>query len=96
MLGLDPAAQKFMRDQIVALHLAGKTVFLCSHNLDEVTRVCTHVAVLKQGRLVHAGALPEMLRRPLRRPSSPPVSYRPTYPLAWLLCRPARLLALAR
>jgi len=61
VLGLDPAAQKFMRDQIVALHLAGKTVFLCSHNLDEVTRVCTHVAVLKQGRLVHAGPLSEVL-----------------------------------
>lgn len=61
VLGLDPAAQKFMRDQIVALHLAGKTVFLCSHNLDEVTRICTHVAVLKQGKLLHAGPLPEML-----------------------------------
>jgi ABC-2 type transport system ATP-binding protein len=61
VLGLDPAAQKFMRDQIVALHLAGKTVFLCSHNLDEVTRICTHVAVLKQGRLVHTGLLSEML-----------------------------------
>ncbi len=61
VLGLDPAAQKFMRDQIVALHLAGKTVFLSSHNLDEVTRICTHVAVLKQGKLLHAGPLPEML-----------------------------------
>jgi len=61
VLGLDPAAQKFMRDQIVALHLAGKTIFLCSHNLDEVTRVCTHVAVLKQGRLVRAGPLPDLL-----------------------------------
>jgi ABC-2 type transport system ATP-binding protein len=61
VLGLDPAAQKFMRDQIVTMHLAGKTIFLCSHNLDEVTRVCTHVAVLKQGKLVHAGPLPEML-----------------------------------
>jgi len=61
VLGLDPAAQKFMRDQIVALHLAGKTVVLCSHNLDEVARVCTHVAVLKQGKLVHAGPLPEVL-----------------------------------
>jgi ABC-2 type transport system ATP-binding protein len=61
VLGLDPAAQKFMRDEILALHLAGKTIFLCSHNLDEVTRVCTHVAVLKQGRLVRAGPLPEML-----------------------------------
>jgi len=61
VLGLDPAAQKFIRDQIVGFHLAGKTVFLCSHNLDEVTRVCTHVAVLKRGRLVHTGPLPEML-----------------------------------
>ncbi len=61
VLGLDPAAQKFMRDQIVALQLAGKTIFLCSHNLDEVTRVCTHVAVLKQGRLVRTAPLSEML-----------------------------------
>ena len=61
VLGLDPAAQKFMRDQIMVLHLAGKTVFLCSHNLDEVARVCTHVAVLKQGKLVHTGPLPEVL-----------------------------------
>jgi len=61
VLGLDPAAQKFMRDQIGALHLAGKTIFLCSHNLDEVARVCTHVAVLRQGRLVHTGPLPELL-----------------------------------
>ena len=61
VLGLDPAAQKFMRDQIVAMHLSGKTIFLSSHNLDEVTRICTHVAVLKQGKLVHCGPLPEML-----------------------------------
>ncbi len=61
VLGLDPSAQKFMRDQILGLHLAGKTVFLSSHHLDEVTRVCTHVAVLKQGRLVQAGPLPELL-----------------------------------
>jgi ABC-2 type transport system ATP-binding protein len=61
VLGLDPAGQKFMRDQIVDLHLAGKTVFLCSHHLDEVTRVCTHVAILKQGHLMRAAPLPEML-----------------------------------
>lgn len=61
VLGLDPAAQKFMRDQIVALHGAGKTVFFCSHHLDEVTRVCTHVGVLKQGRLLQAGPLADLL-----------------------------------
>lgn len=61
VLGLDPAAQKFMRDQILALHGAGKTIFLSSHHLDEVTRVCTHVAVLKHGRLVQTGPLAELL-----------------------------------
>lgn len=61
VLGLDPAAQKFMREQIVALHQAGKTILLCSHHLDEVTRVCTHIAVLNQGRLVRSGPLEQIL-----------------------------------
>jgi ABC-2 type transport system ATP-binding protein len=60
-LGLDPVGQKFMRDQIAALHQAGKTVILCSHHLGEVTRVCTHIAVLDQGRLVRSGSLAAML-----------------------------------
>jgi ABC-2 type transport system ATP-binding protein len=57
VLGLDPAAQIFMREQIVALQQAGKTVLLSSHHLDEVTRVCTHVAVVSQGGLVRSGPL---------------------------------------
>ncbi len=60
-LALDPAGQKFMREQIQALHAAGKTVILSSHQLDEVTRVCTHVAVLSQGRLIRTGPLAAML-----------------------------------
>jgi len=59
--GLDPHAQKFMRDQILALQAAGKTIFLASHHLDDVTRICTHVAVLKQGRLLRTGTLAELL-----------------------------------
>lgn len=59
--GLDPDGQKFMCEQIAALQQAGKTVLLCSHYLDEVTRVCDHVAVLKQGRLVRCGPLEEIL-----------------------------------
>lgn len=59
--GLDPAGQKFMRDQIVTQHQAGKTVLLSSHHLDEVTRICTHVAVIHQGRLVRSGPLEIML-----------------------------------
>jgi ABC-2 type transport system ATP-binding protein len=60
-LGLDPGGQLFMREQIAALHRTGKTVLLSSHHLDEVTRVCTHVAVLSRGRLVRAGDLATML-----------------------------------
>jgi ABC-2 type transport system ATP-binding protein len=60
-LGLDPAGQKFMREQILALHNVGKTVILSSHQLDEVTRVCTHVAVLSQGRLIRSSPLEALL-----------------------------------
>lgn len=62
-LGLDPAGQVFMREQIAALHQVGKTVLLSSHHLDEVTRICTHVAVLQPGQAgehwptgLHAGS----------------------------------------
>lgn len=60
-LGLDPAGQLFMREQITTLNRAGKTVLLSSHHLDEVTRVCSHVAVLSQGRIVRTGPLSSML-----------------------------------
>jgi len=60
-LGLDPAGQKLMRDQIAELHKGGATILLSSHHLDEVTRVCTHVAVLNRGQLVRSGALDEIL-----------------------------------
>jgi ABC-2 type transport system ATP-binding protein len=61
VLGLDPAGQKFMRDQIVALQQNGKTVLLASHHLDEVARVCTHVGMLNHGRLVCSGPLETIL-----------------------------------
>ena len=60
-LGLDPAGQRFMREQIAALHRVGKTVLLSSHLLDEVTRICTHVAVLSKGCLVCSSALDDIL-----------------------------------
>ncbi|QYZ79219.1 ABC transporter ATP-binding protein [Methanofollis formosanus] len=50
--GLDPEAQRMVRDLILDLSKKeGMTVFLNSHNLDEVQRVCTSVAILHQGRI---------------------------------------------
>ena len=61
VLGLDPAAQKFMREQILSLGQEGKTVLLSSHHLDEVARICSHVAVLHRGRLMRSGPLAAIL-----------------------------------
>ena len=57
MNGLDPAGQKEMRDLIKSLRGEGKTVLFSTHRLDDIADVCTHVGILKRGRLVRAGSL---------------------------------------
>lgn len=50
--GLDPEAQKMVRDVLKDLsRREGMTVLLSSHNLDEVEKICSRVAVIKQGEL---------------------------------------------
>jgi ABC-2 type transport system ATP-binding protein len=39
----------------------GKTIIMASHMLDEVEKVCTHVAILKYGKLIAAGDVNEIL-----------------------------------
>jgi ABC-2 type transport system ATP-binding protein len=46
--GLDPEAAKLVRDFISELKEAGRTIFLCTHNLDEADRLCDRVAVFNQ------------------------------------------------
>ncbi|HEX2021770.1 MAG TPA: ATP-binding cassette domain-containing protein [Candidatus Thermoplasmatota archaeon] len=59
--GLDPAGQMEMREIVQGFARAGKTVLLSSHLLREVQAVCSHVAVLHQGRLVADGPLDALL-----------------------------------
>jgi ABC-2 type transport system ATP-binding protein len=50
--GLDPEAQKMVRDLIVTLSSESNiTVFLSSHDLDEVQRICGRVAIIQAGRI---------------------------------------------
>jgi len=58
--GLDPLGARDMRNHIVALKKQGKTVFLCSHILSEVERVCDRVAILHQGRLLQVVRVNEL------------------------------------
>ena len=59
--GLDPVGIAEIRTLIKKLHLEGKTIIMASHLLDEVEKVCTHVAILKKGELVATGDVNEIL-----------------------------------
>ncbi len=60
--GLDPAGIAEIRELIRNLSAGGVTVIIASHLLDEVEKVCTHVAILKKGNLLLYGPVNEVLR----------------------------------
>lgn len=59
--GLDPAGIAEIRELIRQLNGEGYTIIMASHLLDEVEKVCTHVAILKQGQLLLSGPVNEVL-----------------------------------
>jgi ABC-type multidrug transport system ATPase subunit len=58
--GLDPRGIRDIRDLLLELNDAGVTVFLSSHQLHEVSLLCTHIGVLDRGRLVLSGSMAEL------------------------------------
>jgi ABC-2 type transport system ATP-binding protein len=61
--GLDPEATVALRKDIAAL---GTTVFLTTHNLADVEKMATHVAVIRQGQLLDFGTPTELRKRAIR------------------------------
>ncbi|HZI05013.1 MAG TPA: ABC transporter ATP-binding protein [Archangium sp.] len=59
--GLDPESARTVRDAVAELAAEGRTIVLCSHNLAEVERLCTRVAVVK-GRLLAMAPVNELRR----------------------------------
>jgi len=59
--GLDPVGIAEIRDLIKRLAQHGKTIIMASHLLDEVEKVCSHVAILKKGVLIAEGAVDTIL-----------------------------------
>ncbi len=59
--GLDPVGISEIRELILQLSAEGKTIIMASHLLDEVEKVCSHVAILKYGNLLTAGKAGEVL-----------------------------------
>ncbi len=65
--GLDPAGIAEIRELIKQLNREGKTIIMASHILDEVEKVCTHVAILQKGILKTSGSVNEVLQTDLHQ-----------------------------
>ncbi len=59
--GLDPGGILQLRQLVAAFVAEGRTVFVSSHVLDEIERVCQYVAVIDRGRLVAEGPVAELV-----------------------------------
>jgi len=59
--GLDPEGFADIRNIIKEQAAQGKTIIMASHLLDEVEKVCSHVAVLKNGKLLADGPVGRLL-----------------------------------
>jgi ABC-2 type transport system ATP-binding protein len=59
--GLDPIGRKELRDIITGLKSDGKTVFLCSHILQDIEMICDRVAIIVGGRVISQGALHDLI-----------------------------------
>ncbi|WP_334125777.1 ABC transporter ATP-binding protein [Empedobacter brevis] len=58
--GLDPQGIIQIRELIIKIAEQGTTIILASHLLDEVEKVCSHVVVLNQGKMLYAGSVDQM------------------------------------
>jgi ABC-type multidrug transport system ATPase subunit len=62
-LGLDPQGQLMMQQLLKKLSAAGVTIFLSSHLLDEISRLCSRIGILHQGRLIAEGTVDELKQK---------------------------------
>jgi ABC-2 type transport system ATP-binding protein len=58
--GVDAIAAGTLKSMLQGMIARGATIFLTSHVLEIVERLCSHVAIIHQGRLVAQGSLEEL------------------------------------
>jgi ABC-2 type transport system ATP-binding protein len=58
--GLDVTSALIIKNLIQALSARGKTIFYCSHILEVVERVCSHLIILRKGQVIAQGATSEV------------------------------------
>ena len=88
MSGLDPIGRKEVRDLIVELQAAGKTVFFSTHILPDVEAICDRVAIIVAGKVDEVGPVANLLDTSL---AGTDVVVRPRAPIEPLLPEGARV-----
>jgi ABC-2 type transport system ATP-binding protein len=58
--GLDPINQQILKDIIVELKRAGKTIIFSTHIIEHAERICDHVCIIAKGRKVADGTIPQV------------------------------------
>jgi ABC-2 type transport system ATP-binding protein len=60
LTGLDVTSALIFRKLVSALSREGKTIFYCSHVLEVVEKVCSHVTILQKGKQVAYGSIEDL------------------------------------
>ena len=60
--GLDPKGISEVREILKSFADSGKTVIMASHILAEVEKICTHVAIIRKGKLLASGAVGSVIK----------------------------------
>ena len=67
--GLDPSGVLEMRGLLESLRDAGKTIFVSSHILAEIERICSHVGIITKGKMIYQGEMSGLLSHSSKRVS---------------------------
>ena len=60
---LDPATARYIHELILEEKAKGTTIFLTTHNMEEASKLCDHVALLNEGKVMEYGTPQELCKR---------------------------------
>jgi ABC transporter, ATP-binding protein len=61
--GLDPTTSKSIHELLVQLKESGTTIFLTTHDMNEATLLCDHLALLNKGKLIEQGSPVDIIQK---------------------------------
>jgi ABC-2 type transport system ATP-binding protein len=63
LVNLDPVMQKRIKDYLVKFTRGGGTVFLSTHVLEIAEEICTRIAIIDKGKIVHEGTVKDLKKK---------------------------------